>query len=101
MEHIVIVQHTPGPWTAFRHGEVRGPNAVTVAAAYTPANEPRGARVPVRQANARLIAAAPDLFVALGALLAAAREAPEDVREQARAALAKALSAAPGAGDGA
>ena len=91
-------QHTPGPWTfdneiefictdASLHGEWYGDWAV--------------ARVNIiraeAKANARLIAAAPDLLEALRELLAACKDAsfasdPFDAVPNARAAIAKATT---------
>lgn len=66
-------QHTPGPWQVDRYGHVTPANgdgssiaAVTLwdGAANTPAE------LAESQANARLIAAAPDLLAVMGATLA-------------------------------
>jgi hypothetical protein len=53
--------HTPGPWTINKHGKIVSPSGETIVVAgvryATPSNPPCG--------NAHLIAAAPDLLVAL------------------------------------
>lgn len=59
------VQHTPGRWTAFGY-EVVGEDGQRVALTSTP-HRPH----PEERANARLIAAAPDLLAAAVALWAA------------------------------
>lgn len=80
---------TPGPWTT--HAIVN-PSARVVL---IESADNVIARVLVNDgsdlANARLIAAAPKLYDALDAIDSYAREAPAEVREQARAALAEAV----------
>ena len=82
-------EHTPGPWIIMEGTDwvIVSPE-VSVAAVYTP----RGVRE-VRQANARLISAAPDLLEALNYALASHTEdvmMPDDWMDFARAAIAKA-----------
>ena len=86
--------HTKGPWRAEltadeRHGEIwaeNGQKITVLDCRYGEIGEP--------EANARLIAAAPELLEALDALLWAAAEKTlkqkEEVWEQARRAIAKA-----------
>jgi hypothetical protein len=97
--------HTPGPWSIWnfsddpRHVAV-GPDAGGLAVAdvvacnahgcYTAETESRG------QANARLIAAAPDLLVALQDLLSATEET-YDNRHERQAALDAIIKATEGA----
>lgn len=52
------MSHTPGPWAVFKNGNVIDSTGTGVAAVY------RGA-VGLQAANARLIAAAPDMLDAL------------------------------------
>ena len=66
--------HTPGPWTASRIGPRTGPVRLTSKTfKITPEGGPSFAYLPegrddIQEANARLIAAAPDLLAALQAL---------------------------------
>ena len=82
------MSHTPGPWTASEHGAYADYNGnstiilgddLRIAVVLGSDNEETNA-------NARLIAAAPDLLEALEALL----EGDFNVAEKARAAIAKA-----------
>lgn len=86
-------QHTPGPWVLKQFGgpQISGPNGYAVATMW-------GA-LSVRElagqdaANARLIAAAPDLLEALEMMVAVSRSAPgfsAMVRKDAELAIAKA-----------
>ena len=87
-------QHTPGPWLTNESTEHWGRVNVTVCAAFT-ANEIATAwqgTTEVNRANARLIAAAPELLMALIQMLDA-YEIPS-VRQQARALIAKATGGA-------
>ena len=63
-------QYTPGPWTVENDGMTvsMGGQCVIVGPA------PDGSRIDEERANARLIAAAPDLLVACKALLAYAND---------------------------
>lgn len=91
------VAHTPGPWTRtrgeqFRHDHsrgVRGPDGTYVAAAL---DFNRSDRDEECEANARLIAAAPDLLSALKNLLQVCEDEREsdDMLQDSRAAIAKA-----------
>lgn len=91
--------HTPGPWEVHPEENRRAfaENLVVadgVAVAIALNNEERGAGWTKCEANARLIAAAPDLLESLRALVEVASECiPETAGhelEQARAAIAKA-----------
>lgn len=70
-----MTDHTPGPWTTdtdrcFKHDDsigVRGPDQMFVAAAWDFNRYDREEEV---KANARLIAAAPDLLAALERIVA-------------------------------
>lgn len=53
-------QHTPGPWTRNRHDDIHDANGDLVCGACGP-------EAADQEANARLIAAAPDLLAALSA----------------------------------
>lgn len=87
-------KHTPRPWTTGRGNEIwakRGPVAMTVARAEDDGSE--------EEANARLIAAAPDLLEQLQTVLArldlepVASQFPcSAMREDIRAAIAKATA---------
>ena len=82
-------ESTPGPWIIMEGTDwvIVSPE-VSVAAVYTP----RGVRE-VRQANARLISAAPDLLEALESMLSehcGNHECDDVVHDLARTALAKA-----------
>jgi hypothetical protein len=60
-------EHTPGPWTV-NEGGIQGPNSTPICWGY---HEDFGALIfPILPANARLIAAAPDLLEALKILAA-------------------------------
>lgn len=61
------VKHTPGPWTLW---EENGGFNITVPGAVIASRAEWGNRAAESAANARLIAAAPDLFHALKLLLA-------------------------------
>ena len=87
------VAHTPGPWK--RHGlNVRSPYGCwicTLLDVWSDARTPKNQKM----ANARLIAAAPDLLAALEAALTAVEyyhehEGCDAMLDQARAAIAKA-----------
>ena len=82
------MSHTPGPWTASEHGaytDYKGNNIVILGDDLRIAVV-LGPDTDETQANARLIAAAPDLLEALEALL----EGDFNVAEKARLAIAKA-----------
>lgn len=89
-----MTQHTPGPW--FAHNVGLGPNGAG------PFTYPLGNDPDKAAANARLIAAAPDMLAALKALHAAHRAFSgsedwgvydDEAREAAEAAIAKAEEA--------
>ena len=89
-------KHTPGPWTSGHHGNVAlwvGPSHFDRPVALVPWDSHAEARDEARD-NARLIAAAPDLFGALLALLAIAgtpiTERQQRVFDRARDAISKA-----------
>lgn len=87
------VAHTPGPWSCERiwdtpasriHARVDGGVPIALAEAFT-------MRAPgEKEANARLIAAAPDLLEALRGVLRVADRATDEF-DAARAAIAKAV----------
>ena len=96
----MTAKHTPGPWTVgdppYGHTEIEGgdpPYLLAVATRYWGQE--------VAHANARLIAAAPDLLEALQAYDAWADKTPpadkelKALREQMRAAIAKATGGQP------
>ena len=87
--------HTPGPWlleldnfgdyTVHRQNET-----LAIAAVVNGEMRRMGNLSGQHEANARLIAAAPDMFEALKHILAGALSLPRFAEEEARAALAKA-----------
>jgi len=81
------MSHTPGPWTVESDGTTLVMDGQIVATAIAP----DGARIDEQRANARLIAAAPDLLVALQAVLRVADRATVEF-DAARAAIAKATT---------
>lgn len=92
-------RHTPGPWTAegWNNTTVNAADGSTITAA---PGGVRGAKISEIQANARLIAAAPDLLAALELFLAqyhvpgsAYREARPEI-QAALAAISKAKGGA-------
>lgn len=98
-------KHTPGPWTFSRwdqFGDTRFYVAQAQGAPYTPnysdvatliAETVSGERVRIQEANARLIAAAPELLEALKYMLEvcpAINNQGEEAHCKARAAIAKA-----------
>lgn len=87
-------EHTPGPWIEFRDAEshdIIAPDGVHIARM-----EPRNGREPQKEqdADARLIAAAPELLAALAGMLEWARRVkgrnPGPEIAEAQAAIAKA-----------
>lgn len=68
--------HTPGPWLVLRDPEVGGPLVATEDVAIADVMEMEGG---MSEANARLIAAAPDLLAALKAMFADACDCGPDV----------------------
>ncbi len=72
-----MTQHTPGPWTWIkvdstpdRQGWLNSPNESVM---FVPNARGSAAEIAIRDADARLIAAAPDLLAALEGLTATAR----------------------------
>jgi hypothetical protein len=58
--------HTPGPWVKGRYGELQGSDGATVCVKGLGVSiSLSGDPYPVAEANARLIAAAPDMYEAL------------------------------------
>ena len=97
--------HTPGPWEAKHREGTDGDYRTEVFSAkhggiatcdWTPKNLGNGVTATYREANARLIAAAPDLLAALQAIAKTecASLALEYVQGIARAAIAKATGVA-------
>lgn len=105
---MTAVKHTPGPWKVFHTtngqtilgiGEAEGSDGITDA------NFGLWRSGPEREANARLIAAAPDMLAALKAFIAAidravafddvsiVDEITDDIETAARAAISKAEAA--------
>lgn len=86
----VAVPFTPGPWFIRPlNANIFSIRGTEKAVAYTPPVDPRGA-IDLNRANARLIAAAPDMFAALEHILNGALSLPRFAEDEARAALAKA-----------
>lgn len=81
------VKHTPGPWTVLGEGIYCADNWFFIADVPVNFAEHSG----VQEANARLIAAAPELLEALQELLEVQAELDAEIAERkARAAIAKA-----------
>lgn len=81
----MTTSHTPGPWVA-----VELPTAIAIKSHMgNVANIQRGSMREQQQANARLIAAAPDLLEALKAFVNHGSCFDDDDMEKARAAIAK------------
>jgi hypothetical protein len=57
--------HSPGPWVVFHNVEIRCPNEDNTVIARMEDSREAGWNTPTINANARLIAAAPDLLAAL------------------------------------
>lgn len=97
----MTAQHTPGPWEArndhptsacLHVTDSRGGDVATVF--FAPEEDPDSRYLPVRAANARLIAAAPDLLAACRAVESAQRGGDYGAAFDAvRAAIAKATEA--------
>ncbi len=95
------MSHTPGPWS-FRHGDFNtegdnGHGSITATCEFGPWYIAKIETMPGDEANARLIAAAPDMLAALKAMLPENNDDPINrgrppfgVCEQARDAIAKA-----------
>ena len=83
----MTTSHTPGPWTLAPNCvygiHVFGPDGGVIA-------QIQGRDEPQHQANARLIAAAPEMLEALSKISANAAESVEWIRRVADAAIAKA-----------
>jgi hypothetical protein len=84
------MSHTPGPWNAsgWEPGGERGPWAVFAPGAEPGRKQPAECYGPDREANARLIAAAPDLLNALiqcrSVLITALGDTPDDLDKPVR-----------------
>jgi len=97
-------KHTPGPWTSFEDGEAHpgveafDSNISIVIISYPAVEDDGGVRGQSHAeavANARLIAAAPDLLEALEVyLMAGHKEARRQASVKAKAAIAKAKEGA-------
>ena len=94
-------KHTPGPWEDGRHGVIyatRGADRIPIISVIEYIGPRHGwmrdADIPTFKANARLVAAAPDLLSACAAMLCTWGSDDEDAiiaaRDQARAAIVKA-----------
>jgi type VI protein secretion system component VasF len=85
-------QHTPGPWSSDTDAYVvNNSDEVLADVFYVESHSPDLDPRLIRKANARLIAAAPELLAALQALVALPnKHRPEEMWEAARAAIAKA-----------
>lgn len=57
-------RHTPGPWTIFENGDIGSASVRTPDTLVIAAGQVRGATIGEAMANARLIAAAPELLAA-------------------------------------
>ena len=100
--------HTSGPWREHSHRQI-GPDAGIVCEVWSAIGETDADRIAQADANARLIAAAPDLLEALQEMVAGDAEAIEDAKRlgvpfpdemlaayhKARAAIAKATGEQP------
>ena len=85
-----MAEHTPGPWqvNAGCDWVIESQDGVSVSSVYTPAGQRE-----VRQANARFIAAAPEMLEELESMLSehcGNHECDDVVHDLARTALAKA-----------
>jgi hypothetical protein len=87
-----MAKHTPGPWEAMSYGEIYASDGHTSSVATVLMNK-------YGPANARLIAAAPDMLAALQCMVAHAPDAQagrldhfNEAVEVCRAAIAKAVS---------
>jgi hypothetical protein len=90
LEATHVQAHTPGPWVARLQTNVHGADLGWIiehsngrigwaSLAYADMNDEAGKDDPARDANARLIAAAPDMLAALQAICATASDLTEDV----------------------
>lgn len=85
--------HTPGPWTDGRDVPVRGHSEIGLGLCYIAATDPGSLSDLEARANARLIAAAPDLLEALKAIRNASKKNrvdPDAIHEIAAGAIAQA-----------
>lgn len=98
----MTTQHTPGPWEIAGPADSQGEAFLIVAGdkniAYTgdtfDEEKHEGVITAEDEANARLIAAAPDLLAALRTLLAASRESTGNAASMDRIIAAEAVAAA-------
>lgn len=97
---MTTAKHTPGPWRTNKDGDrvlgKEGPVCDVIECKAPVLNEPQSFHAERQKANARLIAAAPDLLAALRTLMAWVDENVDYVEADpllrvARAAIAKAL----------
>jgi hypothetical protein len=88
----VVSGHTPGPWVRDRCQQLRGSDGEQVGV--WDAGISWVSRSPVAEANARLIAAAPELLEAVVGLVRGREHVWSPELEAARAAIAKATGAA-------
>lgn len=82
-------KHTPGPWMIFQSGNIGSAEVRTPVHLVIASGNVKGENIETAMANARLIAAAPELLEALDNLVNTPEVRIEDM-QQARAALAKA-----------
>jgi hypothetical protein len=82
-------QHTPGPWQVSPHSNITSKSLVVAKVEQMPGNYESE-----KQANARLIASAPDMFDALQAVCDAYGDRDTLLMAQVKAALAKAKGGA-------
>lgn len=95
---MITTSHTPGPWQASISGQGNGPAYVDDSDGMLIVRPDGWGSLHGSQdetvANARLIAAAPNLLIALWEMLDEVRDVSKGVRLQAREALSKALGCA-------
>lgn len=85
----LIVRHTPGPWAKNRYGELCGSDHKRITLSDSGISLSCGVPQPEYIANARLVAAAPDLLEALKAVVSVADRKTVEF-DKAHAAIAKA-----------
>jgi hypothetical protein len=96
----MTAKHTPGPWTAKRVGggnlTVFGNNRFAICfMGYLSSDDEEASDLPNAEANAALIASAPDLLAACRVALSALGGRNNEASERIKAALAKAEGRAP------
>jgi hypothetical protein len=82
-------QHTPGPWKNWTN-QIMDPAGVLICEIYSREADHNKRRSPEADANARLIAAAPELLAALYTIQANAAESADWIRRHTSEAIAKA-----------